>query len=476
MTPLVQGTYESWHTLARDLLARRVPPERVHWRDTRDPQPSLLPHAGDDTAEGAPSLEMQRGFAVPRTFITRATVAAHHRDPARWSVLYRLLWRITSGQRDLLADPLDDDVRALERMVTEVQRDEHRIHAFVRFRKLTDAGGEHYVAYHRPDHFTLRLAAPFFVQRFRIMRWSILTPDESAHWDGNELSFSAGVSIAAAPHEDEIEDVWRTYYGAIFNPARVNPRAMQRDLPARHWATLPEARVIPGLIAEAPERLQRMLTQPAAATSARAYVAEGATLDELREAAGACRGCPLFASATKVVFGEGPASARVMLVGEQPGDEEDTIGRPFVGPAGRVLTDAIARAGLVREDLYVTNAVKHFTYRREGKRRIHERPRATDVRACRPWLAAEIEQVKPTVIVCLGSTAAQTLVGSHVRIQRDRGKTMTSAWAEFVVPTYHPSAVLRAAEPRHSGEIFDWLVEDLRYAAELDARSTMRLP
>ena len=151
-----------------------------------------------------------------------------------------------------------------------------------------------------------------------------------------------------------------------------------------------------------------------------------------------------------------------MLVGEQPGDEEDKQGRPFVGPAGEVLNRALRDAGVERAEVYLTNAVKHFSFHREGKRRIHDKPRAKDVRACRPWLEAEIDRVKPDVIVCLGSTAAQALLGPPIRIQRDRGQEFRAAWAPRVLVTYHPSAVLRADDPQHSDEIYQWLVDDLR--------------
>ena len=461
---LPESSFEQWRDRARELLSRGVPPHEVQWADPRDPQQPL--NTADTAAAPHGAVATVTG-RVPRAFLAGGKLVACHRDPSRWALLYRLLWRITHGEHKLLDDPLDEAASTFERMIAQVQRDEHKMHAFVRFRRVVEGDIERFVAFHRPDHFITRLAAPFFVERFRPMRWSILTPDECAHWDGSALTFTPGVEMTAAPEGDALEEVWRTYYSAIFNPARTNPRAMLRELPARHWATLPEARMISELIAEAPDRVQRMLTHPSAATSARPFVPDNASLDGLRDAAASCRGCPLFAHATQVVFGEGPVDARLMLVGEQPGDEEDISGKPFVGPAGRVLDEAILAAGLDRHRLYVTNAVKHFTFRREGKRRIHERPRVTDVRACRPWLSAEVERVRPSVIVCLGSTAAQAVIGPSVRIQRDRGKPVRSAWASQVLPTYHPSAVLRAEDAQHSDDIFRWLVEDLQLAAQL---------
>ena len=217
-----------------------------------------------------------------------------------------------------------------------------------------------------------------------------------------------------------------------------------------------------------------MIANPSQATSARPFIPEGAPLDALRTAASGCRGCALYRPATQVVFGAGPDTARVMLVGEQPGDEEDTS-RRAVRRAGRA-GPGIARsptAGVDRTTVYVTNAVKHFTFRREGKRRIHERPRTSDMRACRPWLEAEIDRVKPAVIVCLGSTAAQSLLGPAVRIQRDRGRTFPSPWARGVLVSYHPSAVLRADDPAHVEEITGWLVEDLRAAVAQSATASV---
>ena len=465
VTPVFfDGTFEAWRELARGLLQREQPPEAVTWSESDHSQRALPGF----TIPRATVRRPGESRSVPRAFLQEARFAACHRDAQRWALLYRLLWRLTHGERELLASELDADVVRLRAMARQVRRDEHKMHAFVRFREVTPDGGTvHYVAWHRPDYRIMRLAAPFFVERFRTMRWSILTPDESADWDGTTLTFGPGVAASTAPAEDTLEDLWRTYYRAMFNPARVNPRATKRELPVRHWPTLPEAQLIPSLIAEASSRVRMMVESTSPVVSARSFVPEGASLEDLQRASHTCRGCTLYETATQVVFGEGPATARLMLVGEQPGDAEDLSGQPFVGPAGAVLDRAIADAGLTRSDIYLTNAVKHFTFRREGKRRIHERPRVSDVRACRPWLEAEIHRVKPAALVCLGSTAAHALLGPSIRIQRDRGRTFPSAWATHVLVSYHPSAVLRADDPAHSAEIYDWLVEDLRRAVEL---------
>jgi DNA polymerase len=305
------------------------------------------------------------------------------------------------------------------------------------------------------------------------MRWSILTPDESAHWDGRCVAFGPGVPRSEAPTEDELEDLWRSYYRSVFNPARVNPKAMRAELPVRHWATLPETRAIPGLLQESFDRA-RTGTSSGSSAGARPFVPVTEAVDELASAVESCRGCDLYARATQAVFGAGAAHAALMLVGEQPGDHEDLAGSPFVGPAGDVLQRAMQEAGLQRDAVYLTNAVKHFKWEPRGKRRIHQTPRLSEIRACRPWLEAEIALVAPSTIVCLGSTAAQSLMGPQFRITRDRGRVLSNPWAAALIATYHPSAVLRADNPAHADDVYRALVQDLRLAAERTAQPSER--
>ncbi len=186
-------------------------------------------------------------------------------------------------------------------------------------------------------------------------------------------------------------------------------------------------------------------------------------LDKLRKAAADCRACPLWKNATQTVFGEGPEKAVVMLVGEQPGDQEDLQGHPFVGPAGRILDEALADAGIPRDKTYVTNAVKHFKWKARGKRRIHDKPNWSEVAACHPWLESEIAAVRPRAIVALGATAARAVIGRTVAITRERGQPLESELAPLVVATFHPSAVLRAQDMK--GEMQAALTDDLRVVA-----------
>jgi uracil-DNA glycosylase len=186
-------------------------------------------------------------------------------------------------------------------------------------------------------------------------------------------------------------------------------------------------------------------------------------LQQLRAAAPACHGCGLYQHATQVVFGEGPQDSKVVMVGEQPGDEEDRKGHPFVGPAGRLLSKAMHEAGLDREKIYVTNAVKHFKFVERGKRRIHVKPGGIEISACRPWLEAELMAVRPDLVVCLGATAAQSLMGRDFRITAERGKFFKHPWAKELVATIHPSAILRV--PEKYQEEYELFVHDLRLIA-----------
>jgi uracil-DNA glycosylase family protein len=204
---------------------------------------------------------------------------------------------------------------------------------------------------------------------------------------------------------------------------------------------------------------------PGGTRTAAPFVPATTSLRTLSAAAHECRGCDLYKTATQVVFGEGPKAARVMFVGEQPGDQEDRQGEPFVGPAGALLDKALEDAGIPRDQVYVTNAVKHFKWEPRGKRRIHKKPRVSEIKACRPWLEAELRAVKPTVVVCLGATAAQSVMGPQFKLMANRGQVLPSAIAEHVVATIHPSAVLRAPDSEGRRAAYEMLVADLKVVA-----------
>jgi DNA polymerase len=202
------------------------------------------------------------------------------------------------------------------------------------------------------------------------------------------------------------------------------------------------------------------------------FVPRTKSLSVLRAAAAECRGCDLYRAATQVVFGAGPRTARAVLVGEEPGDQEDRQGAPFVGPAGALLDKALEAAGIPRSEVYVTNAVKHFKWEPRGKRRIHVKPRISELKACRPWLEAELRAIEPAIVVCLGASAAQSLFGAGFKLMPNRGRVLRSALAERVVVTIHPSAALRAPDPEARRAAFTMLVDDLRVAAAALRRVT----
>ena len=191
---------------------------------------------------------------------------------------------------------------------------------------------------------------------------------------------------------------------------------------------------------------------------------ETSSLTTVAKAARNCTACPLYKRATQTVFGEGPKNARLMLLGEQPGDQEDLAGKPFVGPAGQLLDRALEEAGINRDEVYVTNAVKHFKWEPRGKRRIHQKPNSREIAACRPWLEAELRLVRPKLLICLGATAAQSLFGSSFRVTRDRGKVLQSALARKVVATVHPSSLLRQPDEESREREYGHFVTDLRAA------------
>ena len=465
----IQPDFASWRTAARRLLADGVPPDQVIWSDARA-ESDLLPAVCDDRPD---RMTPPPSTKVPKEFVSVAQTVGHHRDPGRWSLLYRLLWRITRGEPNLLHITVDDDVAVLNSMERSVRRDIHKAHAFVRFRSVRndDDGSEQMVAFHRPDHFIVPAIGPWFAKRFGPMQWTILTPDASANWDGQTVAYGPGVPASAAPRADELEGLWKTYYASIFNPARVKVAAMKKEMPVRHWATLPEAELIDDLLKRAAPRVEVMMAKTKAenpsgkpaAKSAAPFVPASLELPVLRDAATKCQGCDLYCHATQVVFGEGPETAGVMFVGEQPGDKEDVAGKPFVGPAGQMFNQGLDDAGIDRGEAYVTNAVKHFKFERQGSRRIHAKPSAREMAACRPWLEAEIATVRPKLIVCLGATAAQTLMGPAFRITASRGQVFTDQpWAPAVIATNHPSAILRTPDPDMREAAYQHFVSDLK--------------
>ena len=465
MHKVVVNSFDQWREAARALRAEEIAPGEV--RLLCKDESSLF-----DESVFVPEVHKAgKAFNVSQQFIDLAREVAYHRSDDRWNLLYRVLWRMTTDTPHLMQLATDDDVALLHRMSQAVRRDAHKMKAFVRFRQVAGEGEERFVAWHRPDHFVVQKVAPFFSRRFRGMHWTILTPDESVTWDQSELVYGPGCPRSAAPTEDQLEDLWKTYYANIFNPARVKVRMMKSEMPVRHWKTLPEAEIIGDLLRDAPQRVEEMISRSEGySQTAQDYFPEDngtLSLQNFSQAAARCTACDLCREATQTVFGMGPDNATVMIVGEQPGEEEDRAGSPFVGPAGQLLDDALKQAGLKRNACYLTNVVKHFKFRRLGKRRLHVRPGVREIRACRPWLDAELTMIDPQVVVCLGVTATKAMLGPGVRLEQVRGIIHEGFEGKHIVASWHPAAILRAADEESYRQRYEQLVSDLQQVVTL---------
>ena len=457
-----RGDLEEWRQAARAFLMGGVLPERIAWQiegrgaglfgeESRLPPP--LPQIGPPK--------------VPADFLKLAGAVVCHRDPGRFALLYRLLFRLMHNRR-LLDMMSDADVVAARLMAKAVGRDYHKMTAFVRFKEMPLAPGvaarRRFVAWFEPDHFIIERVAPFFQRRFNDMDWLIATPMGSASWDGETLKVTD--EPAEKPDfKDETDDLWRTYYASIFNPARLKVKAMTAEMPKNYWKNLPEAELIPKLIADAEANViemgQRQASEPlpfhhrlqeAAANAPPPAEPAAGTLAGLKHEARHCTRCDLHCRATQTVFGEGPADAKVMVVGEQPGDQEDLAGKPFVGPAGQLFSDVLRQVGLDRHSLYVTNAVKHFKYEPRGKRRIHQKPNVQEIQRCRWWLAQEMELVKPRLIVAMGATAHFALTDEKRTLSEVRSQPIGMQHGRTLFVTVHPSYLLRIPDGAKKAE------------------------
>jgi DNA polymerase len=430
----LQTAFEDWRGRARMFLGAGIAPERTEW------------------SAGAPAefFAKSRGTnhppaSVPRAFLDLAQDAIQHRSDERFSLLYRLLWRLTHGERGLLETPTDPLVRRIEAMAKTVRQEVEAIRTGLHFRTTRTPAGEWEMAWCEPEHHILESLVPFFARQRAGRRWSIMTPERSAHWNRGALRLAAGTPKAAAATDQSLEQYWHKHYAGLFAEA---------ESPTKEWSGLPEATLIRPILRTTPERAQRALAAPTSPAPDR--------LEALRQDIARCRACPLHQSATQAVAGEGTIDARIMLVGEQPGDQEDLAGRPFVGPAGQILDRALAEAGISRAEVYVTNAVKHFKFTLRGKRRIHQKPEVREITACRSWLDHEIALVKPKMIVALGASAARALLGRSVPVGASRGRIFSLPSSIPVAVTIHPSYVLRLPDQEQRAAEYAHLVADLK--------------
>jgi DNA polymerase len=447
-----EDDFEGWREAARALAGSEMPASEVSW--------NVGGTAGDLFAAPAPRPPgAATPFSVPRAFITLAETAICHSDPERFALLYALLLRLRE-RPGLISDGADPLVQRLELMAKAVRRDVHKMRAFLRFREVETGEGPRFVAWYEPEHHIVRHNGGFFVRRFANMAWSILTPALSLHWDGETLGEGPGASRSDAPEGDPIESVWKTYYASIFNPARLKKGAMLKEMPKKYWKNMPETALVGELMAGAQAREAKMVEAGRGQIGGNVRTA----WEAVREEAKGCTRCHLYKCATQTVFGEGPLDAMMLFIGEQPGDQEDLAGRPFVGPAGQLFDRALGDAGVDRKAAYVTNAVKHFKFEQRGKRRIHAKPDSGEIEACRWWIEQERLLIRPPLTIALGATAARSVFGRAVTITAMRGRAHAMPEGGEAWVTVHPSFLLRVRDNKEAE--YKRFVEDLRVIGE----------
>lgn len=458
-----QGAFPVWRAAARLAISHGISPDQIDWQGT----------AGLFGGAPLPDQPGPQALRVPARFLALAQSVGWHSASDRFALLYQALWRLHRAEGDPVShtDPLG---RRLHLMAKSVGRDIHKMHAFVRFRELPANGPRRrFAAWFEPEHDTLEPGAPFFAKRFGDMDWMIATPRQTARFTDGQLTFGPAGPRPDLP-EDAAEDLWATYFRNIFNPARIKTDAMRSEMPMKYWKNLPETRLIPDMLAEAPARVARMreagaqaprLGAAAVTARYRAAMPQPAdlpqTLDEAAAAAAQCRRCGLCERATQTVWGQGPADAALMIVGEQPGDSEDLAGRPFVGPAGQLLRGAMAQAGVPPDRVWLTNAVKHFKFTPRGKRRMHQSPDRPEIEACRWWLGLELALVRPRLTLALGASAALALTGQTGRISDRLGQVVPGLHDGPVQISWHPAHILRLPEGPARTQALAGLTADL---------------
>ena len=416
--------FAGWRHAARQLALEGVPPEQIRWsvHGNREPDPA----------------EAKGSFSVPRALVTLAGLVVQAREPERFDLLYRLIWRAQAGALDL-EDRSDSELRQARGLAFAVRAEAHRMRGQLRYLHA----GDRFVGWYRPAHYVLEANGQLLSQQFPDRAVSVLTPDASAHWDADGLRFGPGAAATAVPDDAGLEAYWRAYGRDLLGTAQPGTSIPAAE-PIVEDSWPPERTPIgPVVLATSPD--------------------EG--VEQAAREAADCQRCPLYEPATQTVFGEGPAGARTMFVGEQPGDQEDVVGRPFVGPAGQLFSRALLEAGIDRRAVYVTNAVKHFKFVQRGKRRIHQTPEVAEVKACGFWLDVERVRLRPALVVLLGATAARAVLGRAVTIGRERGRPIRLSETESAFVTVHPSFLLRVPDEAARAREYAAFVEDLRRVA-----------
>jgi len=426
--------WQGWRLAARQLILAGIEPNEVAWS---------VGGTGDVVPEAT------GGFQLPRALVTLASIAIQAREPDRFGLLYSLVWRCHGGEK-LMEDDVDPDVALARRLALAVRADAHRMRTNLRFMPVLhkarpgdrepgpDDAGRRFLGWFAPAHFVLPANARLLARRFPDLAFSIVTPDGSAHWDHSALRFGAG--LRHVQDDETLLAWWDTHRERVLDDAV-------------EGTAVPEAEALD----EVPHSPDRPALGPVVVSSEPDPALGRAVKD-----AAACHRCPLYEPATQTVFGEGPAGAAVMFLGEQPGDQEDTIGRPFVGPAGQMMDRAMEEAGIDRRTVYVTNAVKHFKFTPRGKRRIHQTPETPEIQACAFWLDVERAQVRPRLLVLMGATAARAVLRRAVTISRERGRPIEMEDGQTVFVTVHPSFLLRVPDAAAKAREYAAFVHDLK--------------
>ena len=392
------------------------------------------------TSEASPDAE--GSFTLSRTLVALAAHAFQAREMERFALLYTLVWRAHHGEL-ILTDADDPDLRIVRRWALAVRADAHRMRTHIRFLRVALDDQPHFLGWYQPEHFVLEANARLLARRDPGNGFTIVTPDGSAHWDAGRLRFGSGLQNPG--DDDTLRAWWESHYETILHTAHAG-------------GGLPEAEELD----EDPRPLDRPPIGPVVLAESQT----GATRSLAREARH-CERCSLYAPATQTVFGEGPRDARVLFIGEQPGDQEDIIGRPFVGPAGQLLDTALEEAGIDRRRIAITNAVKHFKFTPRGRRRIHQPPSPQEIDICRFWLDAERTALNPTLLVLLGGSAGRAVLGRPVTVTRERGRPFKLPDGTTAFLTVHPSYLLRQPDEASRAREYAAFVRDLRTVREL---------
>ncbi len=412
--------WPGWRAATRALVLAGVGPGEVEW--VVGGVPDALP-------------EVAGSFNVPRALVGLAGLAIQARESERFGLLYRLVWRAHRGE--VAVDDLDMVLAG--RLAHAVRAEAHRMRTHLRFMP----SGDGYLGWYAPGHYVLEANAQLLARRFPARPLTIVTPDGCGHWDGGRLWFGAG--LAQVGDDETLRAWWEAHADVILADARGG-------------TGVPEAEDLD----ESPRPPDRPALGPVVFR-----VASDPVLADARQQAAGCERCDLCDAATQTVFGEGPSDAAVMFVGEQAGDQEDIIGRPFVGPAGQLLDRALEEAGIDRRAIYITNAVKHFKFEPRGKRRIHVSPSPEEIAACGFWLETERGRVRPKLVVLMGGSAARGVLGRPVAVTRERGVPMVLADGQTAFVTVHPSYLLRVPEGEAQAREYRAFVRDLVAVREL---------